>query len=304
MLKRTALLISLLVLFLGNSIYADEGMWLFNAFPKDKVQAKYGFAPDQAWLDHVRLSSARAPNGSSSFVSPDGLIFTNHHIAQECIHDLSTSGKDYMKMGYYAPTRADEAKCPGMEFVVLEDISDVTAKVNASVKPGMAAADAGKAQRQEIASLEKQCSGGDIRCDVVTFYSGAMYNLYKYKKYDDIRLVFAPEFDIAFFGGDPDNFEYPRYDLDISFFRAYENGAPANWFSFPDILAAPIACSPRTSSGSCATTSTRFSSNPSVAGLMCCRSLGRNRQRTSARRRATYSDCRIPSRPSPVTKMD
>jgi hypothetical protein len=227
MLKRTVILISLLVLFLGNSIYADEGMWLFNAFPKDKVQAKYGFTPDQAWLDHVRLSSARAPNGSSSFVSPDGLIFTNHHIAQECIHDLSTSGKDYMKAGFYAPTRADEAKCPGMEFVVLEDISDVTAKVNAAVKPGMAAADAGKAQRQEIASLEKQCSGGDIRCDVVTFYSGAMYNLYKYKKYDDIRLVFAPEFAIAFFGGDPDNFEYPRYDLDISFFRAYENGAPA-----------------------------------------------------------------------------
>ncbi|MGO9565575.1 MAG: S46 family peptidase, partial [Candidatus Korobacteraceae bacterium] len=227
MLKRTALLISLLVLFLGNSIYADEGMWLFNAFPKDKVQAKYGFTPDQAWLDHVRLSSARAPNGSSSFVSPDGLIFTNHHIAQECIHDLSTSGKDYMKAGFYAPTRAEEAKCPGMGFVVLEDISDVTAKVNGAVKPGMAAADAGKAQRQEIAALEKQCSGGDIRCDVVTFYSGAMYNLYKYKKYDDIRLVFAPEFDIAFFGGDPDIFEYPRYDLDISFFRAYENGAPA-----------------------------------------------------------------------------
>ena len=125
------------MLCLGNSIYADEGMWLFNAFPKDKVQAKYGFAPDQAWLDHVRLSSARAPNGSSSFVSPDGMIFTNHHIAQECIHDLSTSGKDYMKMGYYAPTRADEAKCPGMEFVVLEDISDVTAKVNAAVKPGI-----------------------------------------------------------------------------------------------------------------------------------------------------------------------
>jgi hypothetical protein len=227
MLKRTVILLSLLMFFLGNSIYADEGMWLFNAFPKDKVQAKYGFTPDQAWLDHVRLSSARAPNGSSSFVSPDGLIFTNHHIAQECIHDLSTSGKDYMKAGFYAPTRADEAKCPGMEFVVLEDISDVTAKVNAAVKPGMAAADAGKAQRQEIAALEKQCSGGDIRCDVVTFYSGAMYNLYKYKKYDDIRLVFAPEFDIAFFGGDPDNFEYPRYDLDISFFRAYENGAPA-----------------------------------------------------------------------------
>jgi hypothetical protein len=227
MMKRIAILLALVMLCLGNSIYADEGMWLFNAFPKDKVQAKYGFAPDQAWLDHVRLSSARAPNGSSSFVSPDGLIFTNHHIAQECIHDLSTSGKDYMKQGFYAPTRADEAKCPGMEFVVLEDISDVTAKVNSAVKPGMSTADAGKAQREEIGSLEKECSINGMRCDVVTFYSGALYNLYKYKKYDDIRLVFAPEFDIAFFGGDPDNFEYPRYDLDISFFRAYEDGQPA-----------------------------------------------------------------------------
>ena len=208
-------------------IYADEGMWLFNAFPKDKVQAKYGFAPDQAWLDHVRLSSARAPNGSSSFVSPDGLIFTNHHIAQECIHDLSTGGKDYMKTGFYAPTRADEPKCPGMEFLVLQSIEDVTAKVNGAIKPGMSSSDAGKAQREEMSSLEKECSSGDIRCDVVTLYSGAMYNLYKYKRYDDIRLVFAPEFAIAFFGGDPDNFEYPRYDLDISFFRAYENGQPA-----------------------------------------------------------------------------
>ena len=227
MIKRAFLLLFLVVLCLGAPIYADEGMWLFNAFPKDKVQAKYGFAPDQAWLDHVRLSSARAPNGSSSFVSPDGLIFTNHHIAQECIHDLSTAGKDYMKDGFYAPTHAEEAKCPGMEFVVLEDIQDVTDKVNGAAKPGMSAADAGKAQRQLIGSLEKECSTGDMRCDVVTLYSGAMYNLYKYKKYDDIRLVFAPEFAIAFFGGDPDNFEYPRYDLDISFFRAYENGEPA-----------------------------------------------------------------------------
>jgi len=225
--KRVIALLCVLTFCFGNSLYADEGMWLFNAFPKDKVQAKYGFAPDQAWLDHVRLSSARAPNGSSSFVSPDGLIFTNHHIAQGCIHNLSTNGKDYMKTGFYAPTRADEAKCPGMEFVVLENIQDVTSQVNASVKPGMSAAEAGKMQREEMAKLEKQCSGGDIRCDVVTLYSGAMYNLYKYKKYDDIRLVFAPEFDIAFFGGDPDNFEYPRYDLDISFLRAYENGQPA-----------------------------------------------------------------------------
>ncbi len=227
MIKRSVLLLCLLALGVGTFAFADEGMWLFNAFPKDKVQAKYGFAPNQAWLDHVRLSSARAPNGSSSFVSSDGLIFTNHHIAQECIHDLSTNGKDYMKNGFYAPTRAEEPKCPGVEFVVLEDIQDVTAKVNAAVKPGMSTADAGKAQREEMSSLEKECSFDGMRCNVVTLYSGAMYNLYKYKKYDDIRLVFAPEFEMAFFGGDPDNFEYPRYDLDISFFRAYENNEPA-----------------------------------------------------------------------------
>jgi Peptidase S46 len=226
MTKRVVFLLCILMFGLGSFARADEGMWLFNAFPKDQVQAKYGFAPDQAWLDHVRLSSARAPSGSSSFVSPDGLIFTNHHIAQECVHDLSTNGKDYMKDGFYAPTRADEAKCPGVEFVVLQDIEDVTAKVNAAAKSGMSTADAGKAQREEMSSLERECSTNGMRCDVVTLYSGAMYNLYKYKKYDDIRLVFAPEFAMAFFGGDPDNFEYPRYDLDISFFRAYENGEP------------------------------------------------------------------------------
>jgi len=224
---RVVFLLCILTLCLGTIAFADEGMWLFNHFPVDKVKAKYGFAPDQAWLDHVRLSSARAPNGSSSFVSADGLIFTNHHIAQGCVHDLSTNGKDYMKNGFYAPTRTEEPKCPGVEFVVLEGIEDVTDKVNAVVKTGMSTADAGKAQREEMSNLEKDCSTAGMRCDVVTLFSGAMYNLYKYKKYDDVRLVFAPEFDIAFFGGDPDNFEYPRYDLDISFFRAYENDQPA-----------------------------------------------------------------------------
>jgi Peptidase S46 len=227
MTKRAGFLLCILTLSLGPFAFADEGMWLFNHFPVDKVKAKYGFVPDQAWLDHVRLSSARAPNGSSSFVSTDGLIFTNHHIAQGCIHDLSTSGKDYMKTGFYAATRVEEPKCPGVEFVVLQGIEDVTDKVTAAAKPGMSTADAGKAQREEMGNLEKECSVNGMRCDVVTLFSGAMYNLYKYKKYDDVRLVFAPEFDIAFFGGDPDNFEYPRYDLDISFFRAYQNNQPA-----------------------------------------------------------------------------
>jgi len=120
--KRVVLLLCILTLSLCTLAVADEGMWLFNHFPVDRVKAKYGFVPDQAWLDHVRLSSARAPNGSSSFVSADGLIFTNHHIAQGCVHDLSTNGKDYMKNGFYAPTRAEEPKCPGVEFVVLEGL--------------------------------------------------------------------------------------------------------------------------------------------------------------------------------------
>ena len=202
-------------------------MWLFKAFPKDKVQAKYGFSPSQEWLDHVRLSSARAPNGSSSFVSADGLIFTNHHIAQGCVHDLSTNGKDYMKNGFYAANAGRGAEVPGRRVHRAAGHQDVTSRVNAAAKPGMSDAEAGKAQREEMSNIEKECSVNGLRCDVVTLYSGALYHLYKYKKYDDVRLVFAPEFDIAFFGGDPDNFEYPRYDLDISFFRAYENGQPA-----------------------------------------------------------------------------
>ena len=227
MTKRFLAFLAILTLSLSGFAFADEGMWLFNAFPGDKVQTTYGFKPSQDWLDHVRLSSPRAPNGSSSFVSPDGLIFTNHHIAQGCIHDLSTGGKDYMKNGFYAPTRAEEPKCPGVEFVVLEGIEDVTAKVNAAPKQGMSSAEVGKAQRETMSALEKDCSVNGMRCDVVTLYSGALYHLYKYRTYSDIRLVMAPEFEIAFFGGDPDNFEYPRYDLDISFFRAYENGEPA-----------------------------------------------------------------------------
>ena len=233
MTKRSIPFLIALSLTLSSLAFADEGMWLFNAFPKDKVKAKYGFEVSQEWLDHVRLSSARAPNGSSSFVSPDGLIFTNHHIAQECIHDLSVGGKDYMKDGFYAPTRAAEPKCSGVEFIVLQGIEDVTTKVNAASKPGMSSAESGKAQREVMSDIEKECSVNGLRCDVVTLYSGALYHLYKYKKYDDIRLVMAPEFSIAFFGGDPDNFEYPRYDLDISFFRAYENGQPAKT---PDYL--------------------------------------------------------------------
>jgi hypothetical protein len=209
---------------------ADEGMWLFNFPPTAQLKSKYGFDLTSAWLQHTQLSSVRFNNGGSgSFVSADGLTFTNHHVGSDCIQQLSTGGKDYLKTGFYAKTRAEEAKCPDLELNVLEGIEDVTTKVTAAVKPGMSVAEQGQAQRAAVAGIEQQCvNDTKLRCDVVTLYSGAMYNLYKYKKYTDVRLVFAPEFDAAFFGGDPDNFEYPRYDLDVCFFRVYENDKPAH----------------------------------------------------------------------------
>jgi len=209
---------------------ADEGMWLYNAPPKDRIKAKYGFELTQEWLDHVRLSSVRFNNGGSgSFVSADGLTFTNHHVGAGCVQQLSTAGHDYIKTGFYAKTQAEEAKCPNLELNQLVGIEDVTDKINTGVKAGMSAAEAGQAQRAAMSQVEKDCATATgLRCDVVIFYSGQVYNLYKYKKYTDVRLVFAPEFDIAFFGGDPDNFTYPRYDLDITFFRVYQDGKPAH----------------------------------------------------------------------------
>jgi hypothetical protein len=228
--KRILTILLSCAFFCSNFALADEGMWLYNAAPKDKIKAKYGFELTQEWLDHVRLSSVRFNNGGSgSFVSPDGLTFTNHHVGAACVQQLSTEGHDYIKTGFYANTQAEEAKCPNLELNQLVAIEDVTGKINAGVKSGMSAAESGQAQRAAMSEVEKECSSSSgLRCDVVIFYSGQVYNLYKYKKYTDVRLVFAPEFDIAFFGGDPDNFTYPRYDLDITFFRVYENGKPAH----------------------------------------------------------------------------
>ncbi len=223
---KTRLLIFGLILALATPLaLADEGMWLYNAFPKDRVQKQYGFLATQEWLDHLRLSSVRFNNGGSgSFVSADGLAFTNHHVGADCIGKLSTSGTDYMKTGFYAKTQAEEAKCPDLELNVLTGIDDVTAKIKGAATAAMSTADAGQAQRSAMSAIEKDCATSTgLRCDVVTLYSGEVYNLYKYKKYTDVRLVFAPEFEAAFFGGDPDNFTYPRYDLDITFFRIYEN---------------------------------------------------------------------------------
>jgi len=226
--RTKALLLGLILAVAVPLALADEGMWLYNAFPKERVKATYGFLPTQDWLDHLRLSSVRFNNGGSgSFVSADGLTFTNHHVGADCIQKLGKQGTDYMKTGFYAKTQAEEAKCPDLELNVLVGIDDVTAKVKAAVTADMSTAQAGQAERAAMSAIEKDCTiSTSLRCDMVTLYSGEVYNLYKYKKYTDVRLVFSPEFEIAFFGGDPDNFTFPRYDLDITFFRIYDNDKP------------------------------------------------------------------------------
>ncbi|MFP2929419.1 S46 family peptidase [Pyxidicoccus sp. 3LG] len=209
---------------------ADEGMWTYNNFPAAKVKEKYGFEPSAQWLDKVRLSSARLAGGcSASFVSPEGLVMTNHHCARGCIEQLSTAKKDYIANGFYAKTPAEETKCPAMEINQLVKITDVTDTLNQATQ-GMSGKQYADTLKAKMSDLEQSCSNGDAkkRCDVVTLYQGGKYNLYEYRRFQDVRLVMAPEHAIAFFGGDPDNFEFPRYDLDVTFLRVYEDGKPAS----------------------------------------------------------------------------
>jgi hypothetical protein len=217
-----------LILGMGVSL-ADEGMWLFNAPPTKLLRERYGFEPTREWLEHVQQSSVRfSSGGSGSFVSADGLVMTNHHVGSDALQKLSTAAHDYVKEGFQARTPAAEPKCPDLELNVLMSIEDVTARVNAAVKPEMDAAAAYKARRAAMNTIEKESADKTgLRSDVITLYQGGLYHLYRFKKYTDVRLVFAPEQAIAFFGGDPDNFEYPRYDLDVCFFRVYEGGKPA-----------------------------------------------------------------------------
>ena len=224
--KRTRLF---LVAFLAASLaHADEGLWLFNAIPESQLASRHRFRPSKDFLDHLRLSSVRLGGGSGSFVSPNGLIFTNHHVASRCIQNVSSKERNYMRDGFYADAPEKELRCPGLEVQVLEGIEDVTGRVNAAVAAPPSDPRAATQRQAAMNTIEKECMdrhGG--ACSVVTLYSGALYHLYRYKKYMDVRLVFAPEEAIAFFGGDPDNFTYPRYDLDITFLRAYEDGKPA-----------------------------------------------------------------------------
>lgn len=206
---------------------ADEGFWPFNRIPRAAIKKAYGVDITDAWLTRVQQASIRFPGGSGSFVSADGLVLTNHHVALETLQQLSTPERDLVKNGFVAATRAQEIKAPDLELVTLQTIEDVTTRVNAAVKPGMSSADTLAARRAAIAQIEKESQDKTgLRSEVVTLYQGGQYHLYQYKKFNDVRLVFAPEFDIAFFGGDPDNFTYPRYALDMALFRVYENDKP------------------------------------------------------------------------------
>ncbi len=225
-------LAAVLAIAAGSVARADEGMWLYSAPPRDQIKKKYNFDLTDAWLDHLRLSSVRFNSGGSgSFVSGDGLVITNHHVGSDDLQKLSDEKNNYLRDGFFAKTPADEKKCVDLELNVLQSIEDVTLRVNAAIPVGAtgAAGDAAVLARRKItAEIEKESlAKTGLRSDVVTLYQGGAYHLYRFKKYTDVRLVFAPEQGVAFFGGDPDNFEYPRYNLDVCFFRVYENGQPA-----------------------------------------------------------------------------
>ncbi len=218
------------LLFLPSSLApADEGMWLFTDPPRDRLEKNYDFQPSSQWLEHLQRSSIRFNNGGSgSFVSADGLVMTNHHVGSGALQKLSTAQRDYLKTGFLAKTREEELRCHDLELNVLVSIDDVTARVQAAVTPEATPQEAHEARRAAMNTIEQESlEKTGLRSDIITLYHGGLYHLYRYKRYTDVRLVFAPEVDIAFFGGDPDNFEFPRYCLDVCFFRVYEGGKPA-----------------------------------------------------------------------------
>ncbi|RKH58339.1 S46 family peptidase [Corallococcus llansteffanensis] len=215
-------------LLLSLPASAEEGMWTYDAFPADAVKKAYGFAPDLAWLDKVRLGSVRLAGGcSASFVSPDGLVMTNHHCVRSCIEDLTTAKDDLLAKGFQAKSAKEERRCPKIEANQLVEMTDVTPRMNTATK-GLTGAAFNTALKKETAAVEAACAtGNDVRCDVVTLYNGGKYQLYKYRRFQDVRLVFAPEFSMAAFGGDADNFNFPRFGYDVAFMRVWDGEAPA-----------------------------------------------------------------------------
>jgi hypothetical protein len=228
--------LSLALLFCSLTFAArtDEGMWLYNQPPRELLRERHQFDATDAWLDHLQKSSVRFNSGGSgSFVSADGLLISNHHVGADALQKLGTQEKDYLRDGFYARTLAQEIKCLDLELNILQSIEDVTARINAAVPKGADGAMAFAARRKIIAEIEKESQDRTgLRSDVVTLWQGGAYHLYRFKRYTDVRLVFAPEQQIAFYGGDPDNFEFPRHDLDICLFRAYENDKPAKVENF------------------------------------------------------------------------
>jgi hypothetical protein len=227
-LRFVALSISALTIAFGAFAFADEGMWLFNSPPLKPFKERYHFEPARQWLDHLQKASVRFNSGGSgSFVSATGLVITNHHVGADALQKFSDEQHNYLRDGFYVRTQAEEKKCVDLELNVLMSIEDVTARVNSAVKSEMTSEQASDARRSVIAAIEKESKDKTgLRSDVITLYQGGVYHLYRFKRYDDVRLVFAPEQQSAFYGGDPDNFEYPRFDLDICIFRVYENGRP------------------------------------------------------------------------------
>lgn len=220
-------LVGALALVVAVPAAADEGMWTFDNFPAQVVKEKYGFEPTSAWLDHVRLSSLRIAGGcSASFVSPQGLVLTNHHCVETCLEGLSSPQEDLLANGFFARTFEEERVCPNFELNQLRKITDVTDRVQKAVR-GKEGKAYGEALDRELKRIHEECAKrDDVRCDVLALYNGGRYHLYEYKRYTDVRLVFAPEMAVGFFGGDPDNFNFPRYNLDAAFLRAYEKGKP------------------------------------------------------------------------------
>jgi hypothetical protein len=213
--------------------FADEGMWTFDNFPSSTVKQHYGADVTPAWLDHVRLSTIRLTNCTASFVSPEGLILTNHHCVESCLAELSSKDKSLVELGFAAADRNAEQRCPAQLADVLVGTEDVTDAISKAIA-GLSDTAANDARKRTLTTLEQECEqasakakSGKLRCQGVTLYQGGQYFLYKYKRYDDVRMVFAPEADIASFGGDPDNFQFPRWSLDFSMLRAYENNKPA-----------------------------------------------------------------------------